>query len=121
MTSAFKWISTLAVATAVSVASFSSGAAELTDDDAPTQTVRAWDLDLTKPEDVQTLYRRVQDAANDICRAETLTHWRSTRRWPVPSGWTERCIADAVDAAVRDVANPLLAALHTRMDVARND
>jgi hypothetical protein len=32
---------------------------------------------------------------------------------PAPLGWTERCAADAVDAAVREVGNRGLVALHT--------
>ena len=120
MTTASKWISSLAVATAVSLFSFSTGAAELAGDDAPTRTVRAWDLDLTKPADVQTLYRRVQDAASDVCREEARQHWRATRLGPV-LGWIERCENDAVDTAVRDVAHPLLTALHTRTNAVRND
>jgi hypothetical protein len=31
----------------------------------------------------------------------------------VPFGWTERCVEDAVEAAVREVGNRRLAALHT--------
>jgi len=114
-----KWISSLAAATAVSVVSLPSGAAEPAAD-APTTTVRAWDLDLTRPQDVQTLYQRMQSAANEICRQEARDHYQSTRRWP-PSGWIESCVTTAVDAAVRDTGEPLLAALHIRTGVAQSD
>jgi len=120
MITARKLISSLAVATAVSLASFSSGAADLTVGDAPTKNVKAWDLDLANVTDVQKLYDRVQDAASDICRAEARQHWNKTKRY-APTGWTEQCVADAVDGTVRDVGNPLLAALHMRESVARND
>ena len=110
-----KWISSLAAATAVSLVSFPSGAA-----DAPTTTVRAWDLDLTRPQDVQTLYQRMQSAANEICRQEARDHYQSTRRWP-PFGWVESCVTTAVDTAVRDTGEPLLAALHIRTGVAQSD
>jgi UrcA family protein len=109
-----KWISSLAVATAISLISFSSSAADLVDDDAPSKTVKAWDLDLAKTEDVQTLYARVQDAASDVCRSEAQRYRRSTRR-PAPMGWVEQCTKVAVDGAVSDIANSRLAALHTRM------
>jgi UrcA family protein len=109
-----KWISSLAVATAISVISFSSSAADRIDGDAPSKTVKAWDLDLAKAEDVQTLYARVQDAASDVCKSEAQRYRRSTRRQG-PMGWVEQCTAEAVDGAVRGVASTRLAALHTRM------
>lgn len=114
-----KWISSLAAATAVSLVSFPSGAAESAAD-APTTTVRAWDLDLTRPQDVQTLYQRMQSAATEVCRREARNHYQSTRRWP-PFGWVESCVTTAVDAAVRDTGEPLLAALHIRTGVAQSD
>jgi UrcA family protein len=109
-----KWISSIAIATAISLISFSSSAVDLIDDDAPSKTVKAWDLDLGKAEDVQTLYARVRDAASDVCKAEAQRYRRSTRR-PAPTGWVEQCTKAAVDGAVSDVASPRLAALHTRM------
>jgi len=120
MTTTLKWISSVAVATAVSLTSFSSSATDLAVHDAPTKTVKAWDLDLANPTDVQTLYRRLQDAASDVCRAEARRHWKSTRRRE-PMRWTEHCVTDAVDGAVRDIAHPRLAALHIREAVARSD
>jgi UrcA family protein len=109
-----KWISSLTVATAISLISFSSSAADLIDDDAPSKTVKAWDLDLAKPEDVQTLYARVQDAASDVCKEEAKRYHRSTRR-RAPMGWVEQCTKTALDGAVSDIASPRLAALHSRM------
>jgi UrcA family protein len=109
-----KWISSLAVATAISLISFSSSAADRIDAVAPSKTVKAWDLDLTKAEDVQTLYARVQDAASDVCKSEAQRYRRSTRR-PAPMGWVEQCTKAAIAGAVSDVASPRLAALHTRI------
>jgi UrcA family protein len=120
MTTAPKLIPSLAVATALVLTSFSINAADLAARDGPTRTVKVWDLDLAKPEDAQTLYERVQRAASEVCRAEAMSAWKSTRR-RAPQGWTDRCITDAVDAAVRSVASPALAALHARTHVARND
>ena len=115
-----KWTSVLTVATAVSLTALSSAATELASDRAPTMTVRAWDLNLRDASDVQTLYGRVQDAANRLCRAEAHRHWMTTRRRP-DTGWAERCAVDAVDATVRNLGDPLLAAMHIRTGVALRD
>lgn len=103
-----KWISVLAAA-AVSLCALPAMAA---DDDAAglSKTVKMWDLDLAKSEDVQALYARVREAANDVCRAEARRYYNGTRR-PAPLGWSERCVADAVDAAVREVGERRLATL----------
>jgi UrcA family protein len=114
MANRVKWISSLAVATAVSLVSFPSSAADRVDADVPSKTVKAWDLDLAKPEDVQTLYSRVQDAASDVCKAEAQRYRRSTRR-QAPMGWTQQCTKEAVDATVADIASARLAALHVRL------
>lgn len=112
MNTSLKWIASLAVATAASLTSFSGSAASLADD-MPAKTVKVWDLDLAKSADVQTLYERVQQAANDVCRDEAKRYRRGTRR-PAPVGWREQCVNDAVDAAVGDAGNRRLATLHTR-------
>ncbi len=112
MTTSLKLFSSLVVATAASLVAFSSSAADAVHADGISRTVKMWDLDLAKSEDVQTLYERVRAAANDVCRAEARRHLGNTRM-PAPLGWTERCAADAVDAAVREVGNRGLVALHT--------
>jgi UrcA family protein len=118
MSTSIKWISSLAAAAAVSVVSLPSVAAE--SGTGSSTTVRAWDLDLTKPRDVQTLYDRVTSAAERICQREAHDHYTSTRHW-APSGWIENCVSQAVDSAVRNAGDPLLAALHVRSGVARRD
>jgi UrcA family protein len=120
MTTTTQWILSVAAATAVSSTPFSLGAAETADHRAPTRSVKVWDLDLSDSEDVQVLYQRVQTAAMDVCRSAARSHWKETRTAP-PVGWTATCVATAVDTTVRDVGNPLLAALHIRTGVARND
>ncbi len=112
MTTSLKWISTLAAAAAVSLISFSSNAAELVDAAAPTRTVKAWDLDLAKNDDVLTLYRRLQNAATEVCAAEAREHWQSTRT-RAPLGWSDRCMQDALGSAVRDAGSRRLAAIHS--------
>jgi UrcA family protein len=101
-----KLISSLAFATVVSLAAVTTANAG----DEQTATVKAWDLDLSKSADVQALYERVRAAAKDVCREEAHTYWRSTRL-PAPSGWRARCVKETVDASVREIANPRLAAL----------
>ena len=112
MTTSFKWISSLAAATAVSLFSLSASAVEPIEGPGLSKTVKMWDLDLAKAEDVQTLYERLRLAANDVCSKEARGHYLITRR-AVPLGWTEGCINDAVETAVREVGNRRLATLHT--------
>jgi len=105
------WIASLTAATVVLFA-LPSSAADGERDTAVSKTVKMWDLDLAKSGDVQTLYSRVHAAANDVCRAEARRYRVGTRRMP-PLGWSEQCVSDAVDAAVREVGNRRLATLHT--------
>ena len=114
MTVSHKWVVSLAAAAAVSLLSLSANAAERVSDSALSKTVKTWDLDLAKSDDVQTLNARLRGAANDVCSAEARRHWSSTRR-AVPLGWRERCVNDAVEAAVRDVGNRRLAMDTTRV------
>jgi UrcA family protein len=113
-----KWISSLTAATALSLLALSASAIEPVEVAGLSKKVKMWDLDLAKSEDVQTLYDRLRTAANDVCREEAQQHWKSTRR-AVPAGWTDHCIDNAVEAAVRDVGNRGLAALHTSGATAR--
>jgi Tfp pilus assembly protein PilV len=39
-----------------------------------------------------------------VCAAEARRFWQTTRR-AAPSGWRDKCVNDAVDAAVREVGN----------------
>jgi len=103
MTTSQKWISSLAAVAALSLFSLSSNAAE-SNNSALTKTVKTWDLDFAKSADVQTFNARVRDAAHDVCAAEAHRYWQTTRR-AAPSGWRDKCVNDAVDAAVREVGN----------------
>jgi UrcA family protein len=63
------------------------------------------DLDLNTQAGAAKLYRRIQGAAQRVCGYEaTLVKARST--------W-QHCVRPTVDAAVTNVNNPLLTALHT--------
>jgi UrcA family protein len=107
MTISNRWLSSLAAAVA-SLFYVSANAADSVDPRAPSRTVKVWDLDLAKSADVQTFHERVRAAANDVCSTEARRHWLSTRR-VVPTGWVDRCVTDAVEAAVREVGNRRLA------------
>ena len=103
MTTSQKWISSLVAVAALSLFSVSSNAAEH-DRSALSKAVKTWDLDFAKAADVQTFNARVRDAAHDVCAAEAHRFWQTTRR-AAPSGWRDKCVNDAVDAAVREVGN----------------
>lgn len=112
MNTSRKWFAAFAAAALASLLALPTRAADAGDGAGHSKTVKMWDLDLAKSEDVQALYTRVRSAASDVCRAEERRYRAGTRR-PAPLGWSERCISDAVDAAVRDVGNRRLAALHS--------
>lgn len=105
-----QWIAPLAAAAAFFPSPLAVQAAEPSDEGF-SKTVKMWDLDLARTADVQTLYERIQAAAEAVCRSEENRMWNNTRQ-RVPRGWSERCVDDAVDAAVSDVGNRRLATLH---------
>jgi UrcA family protein len=70
-------------------------------------TVRADDLDLTKPEDVQSLYERIRGAARSLCEVEHSAPWDIKR-----SKHKRECFEQAVDRAVARTNEPALTALH---------
>jgi UrcA family protein len=105
MTTTRKLISSLAAATVMACVVTTANAG-----DSRTATVKTSDLDLANSADVQTLYERVREAANDVCRAEAHRHYRDAR-FAAPLGWRERCVNDTVESTVREIANPRLAAL----------
>jgi UrcA family protein len=111
MNTSRNWIASLTAATVI-LFTLPSSAADGERTPALSKTVKMWDLDLAKSADVETLYSRVQAAASDVCRGEARRYRVGTRRMP-PLGWSEQCVNDAVDAAVREVGNRRLATLHT--------
>jgi UrcA family protein len=71
------------------------------------QTVPAADLDLSKPKDVDTLYRRIRRTALSLCKTEHSAAWDVKRHLH-----QQRCFEQAVDRAVARANEPALAALH---------
>jgi UrcA family protein len=106
-----KWISSLSLATAISIASFSTSAQPNVAGNGQSLAVKVWDLDLAKSADVEQLYVRLNNAANEVCRGEARKHRRETRVQP-PLAWTQSCVKRAVDEAVQEAGNRRLAALH---------
>jgi UrcA family protein len=107
MTTSYKLMASLAAAAVASLFALPCNAAE-SNGSAISKTVKTWDLDFAKSADVQTFNARVRDAAHQVCAAEAHRYWQTTRR-AAPMAWRDQCVADAVDAAVRDVGNRRLA------------
>ena len=74
-------------------------------DSAPSVTVRYDDLNLATSAGVETLYRRIAKAARTVCPDE------HSRDLGIAAAG-ERCQANAVEQAVREVNNPHLALVH---------
>jgi UrcA family protein len=78
------------------------------------KTVSYADLDLNNPADVAIVYERIQDAARMVCK-DSSAPWdgQATKHF-------NQCMQDTVDAAVQDIDNFHLTALHEqiREDVA---
>lgn len=81
-------------------------AAELPSDTAQSRIVSYSDLKLDRHDSAATLYRRIQNAAREVCRPEfddrALAHAVSTRA----------CVEQSVARAVSDVNRPELTAYH---------
>ena len=73
-------------------------------DEAPSVTVRYYDLNLDTPEDVASLYGRIRAAAIDVC-TQSEGSLRINRVY-----W--ECVAHAIANAVKDVHNEKLSAYH---------
>jgi UrcA family protein len=69
--------------------------------------VRAADLDLTKPADIQVLYKRIRGAARTLCETEQSAPWDVKRNLH-----RRQCFERAVARAVARVNQPALTALH---------
>jgi UrcA family protein len=74
-------------------------------DEAPSVTVRYDDLNLATSAGVDALYHRISNAARAVCPDA------HSRDLAIVAA-SERCQANAVDQAVREVNNPHLALVH---------
>ena len=75
-------------------------------DQRPTQAVRFGDLNLDTLPGVETLFRRIQIAAGEVCKQY---EWHATL---IPSIAHQACIRNAVSGAVRNIDSPLLSAYY---------
>ena len=71
--------------------------------DVRTETVRFADLDLARPAGAHELYRRIQQAARDVCEPYRLGD--ITRNYRL-------CLSSTITRAVTEVGAPLLTAHH---------
>jgi UrcA family protein len=95
---------TFLVATGVTVAGNQSHAAP-TVDTASGIRVRFSDLDLSKPQDVATLYKRLRWAAWTVCEPNSSAHLESKSRF-------DRCVEQTTEDAIDQVNRPELTAFH---------
>jgi len=73
-------------------------------DTPPSEHVRYADLDLNRPAGIETLYRRLSQAARNVCESYSSSH-TPDMQWQ-----RRRCVALAMANAVKDVGNPALTA-----------
>jgi UrcA family protein len=81
-------------------------AADAAASNGPDVTVSYRDLDLSRPADVRTLYRRIENAAASACLSAPPTVELARHL-----AW-ERCYSAAIDSAVMQVRSPELLALY---------
>jgi UrcA family protein len=79
-------------------------------DPLPNAAVRFGDLNLESHSGVQTLLRRIQSAAVEVCKAY------EPRGTLLPSAAYQACIENAVSGAVAKVDSPLLTAYYAERD-----
>lgn len=72
----------------------------------PSSTVRTRDLDLRKPQDVETLYARIEQRAAGVCK-QASSPWMSGH-----VAYVKVCTAAALDDAVAHANVAALTALH---------
>jgi UrcA family protein len=104
------YVTTLAAALALGTAS-AAGAADATAVPAPpAMKVFVADLDLAAAADVRTLYRRIERAANSVCRQ--VAHEATSARGVVGAAWRNTCYDASLERAVAAVGNARLTELH---------
>jgi len=75
-------------------------------DDTPTVTVRYDDLNLVNPAGTKVLYRRLRTAANTVCTTIDQRYPEQKMKW-------RQCYEQSLTAAVVNVNDPGLSALHS--------
>ncbi len=67
--------------------------------------VRYADLDLSKPQDISILYKRISRAARDNCSTDAAA-------WDGRTSLLKKCIGQTIEDAVNRINKPPLTALH---------
>jgi UrcA family protein len=75
--------------------------------DVPSVVVKFADLNLSNPEGVAVLYRRINAAARDVCRSYDIHS--GTDRLP---GSSDPCVRKALQDAINKVGQPALSAMY---------
>ena len=86
-----------------------SGMAVTRVDEAPSVTVRYYDLNLNSPEGISSLYGRIHAAALDVCKQAEGAQLLNQVLW---NEWNE-CVAHAVANAVKGVHNEKLSTYYS--------
>ena len=97
-----------ALVSLLSSGGFSASAAEPPNVDAPSHVVRFGDLDVSTPEGARALHARIANAAFRVCRDARPGRARVD---------LVACQHLLTDAAVADLNNPTLTALHTGKEI----
>jgi UrcA family protein len=84
-------------------------------DQRPAETVRFGDLNLDTLSGAETLFRRIQIAAGDVCKEYEP---KGTR---LPSAAHRSCMKNAVSGAVRNVGSPLLTAYYNERETRHSE
>ena len=100
VTATLVWASLVALTSANALA----GSAPDFAGDTPGIRVRYGDLDLSKPRDVASLYRRIKDAAQMICG--------STSAWGGRISLVEKCRQKTIEDAIARINRPQLSAFY---------
>jgi UrcA family protein len=96
---------TVAAAFTTALLAFNPASAAVDADAAPRVTVRFGDLDLSKPQGAETLYRRIRFAAEQVC---------APFDGPALYSWVHfhACVDKAIADAVRTVDKPAVLAVY---------
>jgi UrcA family protein len=91
----------IAAVAAICVGTFTTGA-NAAEPTAPTRVVRYYDLNLDKPADVAVLYKRIHNAAKEVCGD-------ANSRQLADAMAAKACIRDAVNTSIHTVDNAKMA------------
>jgi len=89
------------------VSSFATVCTAADNKDFPSVVVKFGDLNLSNPEGAAVLYRRIDSAAREVCKAYDI----SSGRYKFPPS-SNPCVAKSIQEAVAKVGHPALLAIY---------